>query len=87
MPLAERVEDHAYLRLLSEGGGRRTGFVSDAVAADLDDLDGWKVYVAGSPAMIDAAAPVLAARGARTADIQADVFFMPEAQPFGMPRV
>lgn len=80
---AELVERHANLRfmpVLSENGcgGLRTGFVSDAVASDLDDLDGWKVYAAGPPAMIDATAPMLVARGARTADIHADVFFTPD---------
>lgn len=79
---AELAEEHASLRftpVLSEGGtGRRNGFVSDAVAADLDDLDGWKVYMAGPPAMIDAAGPMLVARGARNADIHADVFFTPD---------
>lgn len=79
---AELAEEHANLRfmpVLSEGGsGRRNGFVSDAVAADLDDLDGWKIYMAGPPAMIDAAAPMLAARGAQAADIHADVFFTPD---------
>jgi CDP-4-dehydro-6-deoxyglucose reductase/ferredoxin-NAD(P)+ reductase (naphthalene dioxygenase ferredoxin-specific) len=80
---AELAATHANLRflpVLSEAGGdRRGGFVTDAVASDLDDLDGWKIYVAGPPAMIDAAAPILAARGARTTDIHADVFFTPDA--------
>jgi len=48
------------------------------VASDLDDLDGWKIYVAGPPAMIASAAPILAARGARTTDIHADVLFTPD---------
>lgn len=80
---AELAEAHANLRflpVLSEAGSDdRRGFVTDAVATDLDDLDGWKIYVAGPPAMIDAAAPILAARGARTTDIHADVFFTPDA--------
>jgi len=57
----------------------RTGLVADAVAADFDDLDGWKAYMAGPPAMIDAAGPLLAARGLRRDDTHADVFFTPEA--------
>lgn len=89
---AELAEEHANLRfmpVLSDyggSGGLRTGLVSDAVAADLNDLDGWKVYAAGPPAMIDATAPMLVARGARTADIHADVFFTPDAYLTGNPQ-
>ena len=54
-------------------GGRRDG-------ADLPDLDGWKAYLAGPPAMVDAAAPLLLERGIRKDDIHADVFFTPERQ-------
>lgn len=84
---AELAEAHANLRflpVLSEAAGdQRCGFVTDAVASDLGDLDGWKIYVAGPPAMIDAAAPILAARGARASDIHADVFFTPDAHLAG----
>ncbi len=87
----ELADGHPNLRfvpVLSEGDGERTGYVTDAVAFDLDDLDGWKVYMAGPPAMVDAAGPVLAARGARIDDIHADVFFTPDStgssQPAGV---
>ncbi|CUX23930.1 Naphthalene 1,2-dioxygenase [Agrobacterium deltaense Zutra 3/1] len=56
----------------------RCGYVGAAVADDFDDLDGWKAYIAGPPAMIEATVPQLLARGMRTADIHADVFFTPE---------
>ncbi|MFK3778518.1 2Fe-2S iron-sulfur cluster-binding protein [Agrobacterium sp. NPDC089420] len=56
----------------------RCGYVGNAVADDFDDLDGWKAYLAGPPAMIEATVPQLLARGIRTADIHADVFFTPE---------
>ncbi|MDX8322809.1 2Fe-2S iron-sulfur cluster binding domain-containing protein [Rhizobium rhizogenes] len=62
-------EDHAQMR---------RGYVGSAVADDFDDLDGWKAYLAGPPAMIEATVPQLLARGIRTADIHADVFFTPE---------
>jgi ferredoxin len=58
--------------------GFRPGYVSDAVAADLGDLDGWKAYVAGPPAMVDDASLMLLERGLRADDIHADVFFTPE---------
>ncbi|MCA1866755.1 2Fe-2S iron-sulfur cluster binding domain-containing protein [Agrobacterium genomosp. 3] len=56
----------------------RCGYVGNAVADDFDDLDGWKAYLAGPPAMIEATVPQLVARGMRTADIHADVFFTPD---------
>ena len=63
--------------VLSDDGaaaGRR-GLVTDAVAADRPDLDGAKAYVAGPPAMVEAAMALLAARGLSPEDIHADAFF------------
>jgi len=59
----------------------RTGFVSEAIARDLADLDGWKAYVAGPPAMVEATGRVLQERGLRARDLHADVFFTPELAP------
>lgn len=53
----------------------RTGFVTDAVANDLRDLDGWKAYIAGPPPMVEAAMQITTARGLRSEDVHADVFF------------
>lgn len=58
--------------------GRRTGFLHAAVRADLQDLDGWKVYAAGPPVMIDALTDVVLVSGLQRADLHADVFFTPE---------
>ncbi|NNU81759.1 2Fe-2S iron-sulfur cluster binding domain-containing protein [Halovulum dunhuangense] len=57
---------------------RRTGFLHAAIRADLQDLDGWKVYTAGPPVMIDALTDVVLASGLQSADLHADVFFTPE---------
>ncbi|ODT32980.1 MAG: oxidoreductase [Kaistia sp. SCN 65-12] len=59
----------------------RSGFVTQAVAEDLSDLDGWKAYVAGPPPMVDAAMAMAFAQGLRQADLHADVFFTPEELP------
>ena len=59
--------------------GRGRGLVGDVAAARLPDLDGWKVYLAGGPAMIASAAERVLERGARIEDIHADVFFTPES--------
>jgi len=56
----------------------RTGWVTDAVAADHPDVEGWKAYVAGPPLMVEAAMRVLSAASLRAEDLYADVFFTPE---------
>jgi len=63
----------------SDGLRFRAGHVSAVIAADLAQLDGWKGYVAGPPAMVDAVAEAAIAAGLRTDDFHADVFFTPEA--------
>lgn len=47
-------EEHAQIR---------RGYVGSAVADDFDDLDGWKAYLAGPPAMIEATVPQLPGKG------------------------
>ena len=59
------------------GAPWRTGLVTDVVAEDLRDLDGWKAYVAGPPPMVEAAMQIGTARGLRPEDLHADVFFTP----------
>ncbi|APR53141.1 oxidoreductase [Sphingomonas koreensis] len=58
-------------------GATRTGLVTDAIAADLPDFKGWKAYMAGPPAMIEAAGALVQARGLASGDIHADIFFTP----------
>lgn len=79
--LAQRHPHLSFTPVLSDapvGARWRTGFVTDAVAQDLQDLDGWKAYVAGPPPMVEAAMQIGAARGLRSEDLHADVFFTPE---------
>jgi CDP-4-dehydro-6-deoxyglucose reductase/ferredoxin-NAD(P)+ reductase (naphthalene dioxygenase ferredoxin-specific) len=61
-------------------GERRTGYVQDAIAADLPNLAGMKLYVAGPPRMVDAVTAFAKARGVGTSDIHADPF-TPSALP------
>ena len=79
--LASAYKNLSFVPVLSEQNQSdrfRAGFVTDAVAADIHDLDGWKAYLAGPPAMIDSAGPLLKERGLRGEDTHADVFFTPE---------
>lgn len=77
--LAAQHGNLSYTPVLSEPStrtARRIGFVHDAVAADLADLDGAKAYLAGPPVMVEAATALLAeARGMRRQDIHADAFY------------
>jgi len=75
--------------VLSEPGGvaagtllpRRTGLVTDAVAADFPLLEGFKCYFAGPPPMVDAATGLARAGGVGASDIHADAFFPAASEP------
>lgn len=85
--LAGLQERHANFRahiVLSEPGAtspsdmllpRRYGLVTDAVAADIEGLAGFKAYFAGPPPMVDAATALVKERGVGVRDIHADAFF------------
>jgi ferredoxin-NAD(P)+ reductase (naphthalene dioxygenase ferredoxin-specific) len=57
---------------------RRTGLVTEAVAADFPTLAGYKVYFAGPPPMVDAASALVRERGVVSRDIHADAFYPAE---------
>ncbi len=56
-------------------GMRRHGFVTDAVRADFLHFQGFQAYLAGPPAMVDAATELLSAGGVAARDIHADAFY------------
>jgi CDP-4-dehydro-6-deoxyglucose reductase/ferredoxin-NAD(P)+ reductase (naphthalene dioxygenase ferredoxin-specific) len=77
---AEMAKKHPtlhFIPVLSEGDGlnRRCGLVHEAVAADFDEFDGCKAYVAGPPVMVEAATKLMERRGMRRIDIHADAFY------------
>lgn len=70
-----------FVPVLSAPGGptsRRQGLVGDAVAADFRGFAGFKAYLAGPPAMVEAAIGILRARGLAGEDIHADPFYSEE---------
>jgi len=75
--LADRHKNLHFIPVLSEGDGmtRRCGLVHDAVAADFDEVDGCKAYLAGPPVMVEAATKLLERRGMRRIDVHADAFY------------
>ncbi len=76
--LAAKHSNLTFVPVLSEPSGdtdRRTGFLHEAIAADLEDLDGWKAYLAGPPVMVDAVVGQATQLGARAEDVHADPFY------------
>jgi CDP-4-dehydro-6-deoxyglucose reductase/ferredoxin-NAD(P)+ reductase (naphthalene dioxygenase ferredoxin-specific) len=55
--------------------GRRVGLVTDLVREDFEGFAGFHAYLAGPPAMVEAAVDLLRERGLPTRDIHADAFY------------
>lgn len=53
----------------------RTGLVTDAVMEDIEDFDGFKVYLAGPPPMVEAAENLFPNLGLDNKNIHADAFY------------
>ncbi len=75
--LAKKHPTLHFIPVLSEGDGlnRRCGLVHKAVAADWDEFDGCKAYLAGPPVMVEAATKLFEQRDMRRQDIHADAFY------------
>jgi len=73
----ERLYEFKYVPVLSRGdvgwGGHR-GYVQDAVAAELDDLSEYAIYLCGSPEMIAAAKERFVCLGASLGHIYSEGF-------------
>ncbi len=82
--LAARHPNLRAVTVLSEPDGptgRRTGWLADALAADFDDLDGFKAYLAGPPAMVETCTERLLALGLARRDCHADAFYTEAEKP------
>lgn len=76
--LKERLPNltvHVVVMSAAEPGSYRTGVVTDAVKHDWDSLKGWRAYVAGAPAMVDASTILLRQKGLAAEHIYADAFY------------
>lgn len=57
------------------GTSHRSGLVTDAIAQDIPNLDGWRAYVCGAPPMVEATAALLKQRGIEEHHVYADAFY------------
>jgi CDP-4-dehydro-6-deoxyglucose reductase/ferredoxin-NAD(P)+ reductase (naphthalene dioxygenase ferredoxin-specific) len=75
--LASKHANFHFTPVVSDGpsGGHRSGPVHHAVAADFSSFDGCKAYLAGPPALVEAATVLFEQRGMRRSDIHADAFY------------
>jgi ferredoxin-NAD(P)+ reductase (naphthalene dioxygenase ferredoxin-specific) len=55
--------------------GLRTGLVTEAIAQDVSDFSGWRVYVCGAPPMVEATAALIKQRGIEPQHVYADAFY------------
>jgi ferredoxin-NAD(P)+ reductase (naphthalene dioxygenase ferredoxin-specific) len=53
----------------------RSGLVTDAIEADLDDLEGWRAYLCGSAPMVEAATLMAKRLGLPPERVHADAFY------------
>jgi CDP-4-dehydro-6-deoxyglucose reductase/ferredoxin-NAD(P)+ reductase (naphthalene dioxygenase ferredoxin-specific) len=76
--LAERYRNFRYVPVLSNPARptlRPIRPVATAAAEAFSSFDGFKAYLAGPPAMVEAATEILIGRGLPAADIHADPFY------------
>ena len=55
--------------------GMRSGLVTDAIEADLQDLQGWRAYLCGAPAMVEALSLLVNRLGLEPNHVHADAFY------------
>ena len=55
--------------------GHRTGLVTEAIARDIPDCQGWRAYVCGAPPMVEATAALLKQRRIEAHHVYADAFY------------
>jgi naphthalene 1,2-dioxygenase ferredoxin reductase component len=82
---AERLREisalhrHVHLSIVIATGptpvGTRSGLVTDAIAADFSSLVGWRAYLCGAPAMVEALNLLVARMGVEAEHVHADAFY------------
>lgn len=57
------------------GAGQRSGLVTDAIRQDFSAMAGWRAYLCGAPAMVEALNLMVASLGMAPSHIHADAFY------------
>jgi ferredoxin-NAD(P)+ reductase (naphthalene dioxygenase ferredoxin-specific) len=55
--------------------GMRSGLVTDAIEQDIPSLNGWRAYLCGAPAMVEALNILTTRMGIQPGHIHADAFY------------
>lgn len=66
---------HIVVAMGNDDARRRSGLVTDAVAADWNSLAGWRAYLCGAPPMVEAATLLVQEKGVLPEHIHADAFY------------
>lgn len=66
---------HVVIATGKPGPGQRAGLVTDAIERDLPNLAGWRAYLCGAPAMVEALSLLVARLGMNPAHVHADAFY------------
>jgi ferredoxin-NAD(P)+ reductase (naphthalene dioxygenase ferredoxin-specific) len=56
-------------------GACRSGLVTDAIESDFKSLAGWRAYLCGAPAMVEALSLIVAKLGIASEHVHADAFY------------
>jgi len=70
-----QIRLHIVVAIGTDMPGLRSGLVTDAIEQDLPELDGWRAYLCGAPAMVDALQMLLLRKGLPAEHIHADAFY------------
>ena len=69
------VKVHIVVATGAAGAGQRSGLVTDAIEKDLGALAGWRAYLCGAPAMVDALNLLVTRMGVEPGHVHADAFY------------
>jgi len=66
---------HIVVATGAAGPGQRSGLVTDAIEADIGSLAGWRAYLCGAPAMVEALNLLVTRMGLEPSHVHADAFY------------
>lgn len=69
------LQVHVVVALGEPPAGARSGLLTDAIAADWPDLRGWRAYLCGAPAMVEAVQLLVQRQGITPEHVYADAFY------------